>query len=97
MQSVPVNMNLCFDLGIIYELYGKKDKKLTADALNIAWNDFGTRYRFHEYKDTFKGRGKRTIRRMCDRSHSWTTDRLETVIRLFVPIWWAAENSDIRR
>lgn len=59
---------------------GKKDKKLTADALNIAWNDFGTRYSFHEYKDTFKGGGKRTIQRMCDRSHSWTTDGLETVI-----------------
>lgn len=55
MQSVPVNMNLCFDLGIIYELYGKKDKKLTADALNIAWNDFGTRYRFHEYNYPHKG------------------------------------------
>lgn len=55
MQSVPVNMNLCFDLGIIYELYDKKDKKLTADALNIAWNDFGTRYRFHEYNYPHKG------------------------------------------
>lgn len=40
-------------------------------ALNIAWNDFGARYAFHEYKDTFKGGGKAVIQRLRDRDHAW--------------------------
>ena len=39
--------------------------------LNIAWNEFGARYKFHEYKDTFKGGGKPTIQRLWDREHLW--------------------------
>jgi alpha-glucosidase (family GH31 glycosyl hydrolase) len=27
------------------------------EALNLAWNEFGERYKFHEYKDTYKGGG----------------------------------------
>ena len=41
------------------------------EALNIAWNEFGAKYKFHEYKDTFKGGGKPTIQRLCDREHVW--------------------------
>ena len=47
---------------------------------NIAWNEFGTRYRFHEYKDTFKGGGKRSIQRIRDRGHRWDGDGLSTLI-----------------
>lgn len=39
--------------------------------LNLAWNEFGAKYKFHEYKDTFKGGGKATIQRLCDREHTW--------------------------
>jgi alpha-glucosidase (family GH31 glycosyl hydrolase) len=39
--------------------------------LNIAWNEFGAKYKFHEYKDTFKGGGKPTIQRLWDREHMW--------------------------
>lgn len=39
--------------------------------LNIAWNEFGAKYKYHEYKDTFKGGGKPTIQRMWDREHLW--------------------------
>lgn len=39
--------------------------------LNLAWNDFGARYKYHEYKDTFKGGGKPTIQRLWDREHTW--------------------------
>ena len=39
--------------------------------LNIAWNEFGAKYKFHEYKDTFKGGGKPTIQRLWDREHLW--------------------------
>ena len=42
------------------------------EALNLAWNEFGARYKYHEYKDTFKGGGKATIQRLCDREHKWT-------------------------
>ena len=47
---------------------------------NIAWNEFGARYRYHEYKDTFKGGGKRTVQRICDRGHSWGADGLASLI-----------------
>ena len=40
-------------------------------ALNVAWNEFGAKYKFHEYKDTFKGGGKPTIQRLWDREHLW--------------------------
>lgn len=40
-------------------------------ALNIAWNEFGAKYKYHEYKDTFKGGGKPTIQRLWDREHLW--------------------------
>ena len=49
-------------------------------ALNIAWNEFGARYEYHEYKDTFMGGGKSTIQRLCDRHHSWDNGGLDTVI-----------------
>ncbi|MBQ8509220.1 MAG: glycoside hydrolase [Clostridia bacterium] len=49
-------------------------------ALNLAWNEFGARYKFHEYKDTYKGGGKATIQRLCDRGHRWDNDGINTVI-----------------
>lgn len=51
-----------------------------AKALNIAWNDFGRRYTFHEYKDTFMGMGKVSIQRLCDRKPLWDKDGINTVI-----------------
>lgn len=47
---------------------------------NIAWNDFGIRYKFHEYKDTFKGGGRRMIQRIRDRAHSWDSDGISTLV-----------------
>ena len=52
----------------------------SADELNIAWNEFGARYAFHEYKDTFKGGGKPVIQRLQDRNHKWIDHGLATVI-----------------
>lgn len=51
-----------------------------AIALNIAWNDFGLKYDFHEYKDTFKGGGKNSIQRVRDRGHRWDVDGINTLI-----------------
>jgi len=52
----------------------------TADELNIAWNDFGTRYEYHEYKDTFKGGGKPVIQRLSDRNHNWDSHGLTSIL-----------------
>ena len=66
------------------EVSNKSNAPLSEDSTpaqrNIAWNDFGTRYKFHEYKDTFKGGGKRVIQRIRDRNHSWDNDGLNTLI-----------------
>ncbi len=48
--------------------------------LNIAWNEFGAQYEYHEYKDTFMGGGKSTIQRLCDRGHRWDDDGINTLL-----------------
>ena len=50
------------------------------EALNRAWNEFGASFTYHEYKDTFKGGGKATVQRLCDRNHSWDNDGLNTLL-----------------
>ncbi len=59
---------------------GAPDKSATPAERNIAWNDFGLKYEFHEYKDTFKGGGKNAIQRMQDRLHSWDTFGINTLL-----------------
>ena len=61
-----------------YHLYHQKNvvngpmpDDYDAVALNIAWNKFGTKYAFHEFKDTYNGGGKAVIQRLCDRPHAW--------------------------
>lgn len=49
-------------------------------ALNQAWNEFGARFKFHEYKDTYKGGGKPVVQRLCDRDHSWTTSGIKSLV-----------------
>lgn len=43
----------------------------SAEALNKAWNDFGAKYKFHEYKDTYDRGGRAMIERIRDRHHTW--------------------------
>ena len=52
----------------------------SAEALNKAWNDFGTRYAYHEYKDTYDRGGRATIQRIRDRNHSWGNNGLQTLV-----------------
>lgn len=59
---------------------GKIDKSKTPHERNIAWNEFGRQYDFHEYKDTYKGGGKCVISRLLDRDHSWTGNGINTII-----------------
>lgn len=49
-------------------------------VLNKAWNDFGRRYPYHEYKDTFKGGGLNCIQRLSDRNHAWSPNGIDTLI-----------------
>ncbi len=43
-------------------------------AMNIAWNEYGRQYEYHEYKDTYLGGGKNCIQRLADRAHAWHDD-----------------------
>ena len=52
----------------------------TPAEINAAWNEFGRKYRFHEYKDTFKGGGKNTVQRLHDRDHSWVGNGINEII-----------------
>ena len=57
-----------------------KQTKYSPMELNIAWNEFGEKYKYHEYKDTFKGGGKATIQRIRDRNHSWDKEGIQSLI-----------------
>lgn len=59
---------------------GMPQSNYTAVERNIAWNEFGRKYPYHEYKDTFKGGGKRVIQRICDREHRWGDTGLRSLI-----------------
>ena len=52
----------------------------TAEELNKAWNEFGSKYAYHEYKDSYNRGGKATIQRICDRSHAWEIDGLGSLM-----------------
>lgn len=54
--------------------------KYSADEMNIAWNEFGARYEYHEYKDTYKGGGKAVIQRLRDRHHTWNENGLTSIL-----------------
>ena len=56
------------------------DAVSSAMARNLAWNEFGARYEFHEYKDTYKGGGKPVIQRLRDRGHCWDNDGINTIL-----------------
>ncbi len=49
-------------------------------AMNNAWNEFGRRYTYHEYKDSYRSGGKNCIQRLQDRNHSWTNEGINTII-----------------
>ena len=51
-----------------------------SEECNIAWNEFGKKYAFHEFKDTYGGGGKNSIQRLHDRDHSWTDNGINELI-----------------
>ncbi len=76
-----------FDGGSPYVYYhdnvvnGSLACTMTPHELNQAWNQFGRRYLYHEYKDTYKGGGKNCIQRLRDKHPTWDG----TGINLLVP------------
>ena len=54
--------------------------KYSPDELNIAWNEFGARYEYSEFKDTYKGGGKGAISRLQDRHHSWEGKGIQSIL-----------------
>ena len=49
-------------------------------AMNIAWNEFGRAYEYHEFKDSYHCGGRNTIQRLCDRGHVWEGDGINTLL-----------------
>lgn len=68
----------CYSKGLAVGPMISSEKE--AYEYNLAWNRFGERYTFHEYKDTFKGGGKAVIQRICDKRHRWTDQGLDCLI-----------------
>lgn len=66
-----------FDGGNIASMYNPeritngKQTSYTPEELNLAWNEFGEQYEYHEFKDTYGGGGKAVIQRLADRAHRW--------------------------
>lgn len=54
--------------------------KYPPEALNIAWNEFGAEYEYHEYKDTFNRMGKAVVQRVCDVGHRWENNGVNKLI-----------------
>ena len=73
-----------FDGGNITELspnmWVTEPPTRTAEELNRAWNEFGAKYTYHEYKDTYCRGGKATIQRIRDRGHEWGRDGLRSLV-----------------
>lgn len=48
--------------------------------LNEAWWRYGSKYEYHEYKDTWKSGGKPVIQRLFDKDHRWVGNGLDCLI-----------------
>lgn len=52
----------------------------TPEQLNNAWIRFGSQYKYHEFKDTWKTGGWPVIQRLWDKKHAWTENGLNCLI-----------------
>ena len=58
------------------EFYGS----FSPSQLNQAWIKFGSQYRLHEFKDTWKAGGKPVMQRLWDKNHAWEGNGLDCLI-----------------
>ena len=59
---------------------GPRSLEYPPEVLNIAWNEFGAKYEFHEYKDTINRMGKAVVERVCDTAHAWEGNGINKLI-----------------
>ena len=59
---------------------GTPTDNATAEERNHAWNRFGARYEYHEYKDSYKQGGRNMIQRLSDKAHVWSGNGLADII-----------------
>ncbi|MCQ2449293.1 MAG: glycoside hydrolase family 31 protein, partial [Clostridia bacterium] len=59
---------------------GEMTDDSTAAEKNIAWNDFGRKFAFHEFKDTYNCGGKCIVQRLRDKHHTWGENGLAELI-----------------
>lgn len=59
---------------------GARHPDFPPEVLNMAWNEFGHKYEYHEYKDTFNRMGKASIQRIRDAKHSWKKNGINKLI-----------------
>lgn len=52
----------------------------TAEERNDAWNGFGRKYTFHEYKDSYKQGGKNMIQRLADKASTWYGNGINKIL-----------------
>ena len=61
-------------------LNGEVDDTYTEFERNRAWNEFGYKYKFHEYKDSYNCAGLSMVSRLCDKLHRWERNGLNELI-----------------
>ena len=61
-------------------LNGEVDDTYTEFERNLAWNEFGYKYKFHEYKDSYNCAGLSMVSRLCDKLHRWDVNGLNELI-----------------
>lgn len=61
-------------------LNGDVDDTYTEFERNLAWNEFGYKYKFHEYKDSYNCAGLSMVSRLCDKLHRWDRNGLNELI-----------------
>ena len=52
----------------------------TFAQLSQAWVRYGSKYKYHEYKDTWKMGGYHTVQRLWDKRHNWKNNGLDCLI-----------------
>ena len=77
-----------FDGGNIASI--QPEKWLTAppmkspEVINKAWNDFGAKFEYHEYKDTYDRGGRATLQRIRDRHPTWDENGIASLVPVAV-------------
>lgn len=65
-------------------LYYREDNvtagQVTPDEQSRLWAAFGERYRYNEYRATFRAGGMALLQRLCDKEHSWGAEGIASLI-----------------